>query len=109
MSGSEHRDPGVAIATPLTPQHATAVSVAVNNSDIVLVFMVMQPHFGTSGLVPQMTVAPVSAISLAPVAAKQLVRQISQAIESFETATTSTVPDVGDISVQEPTVERETS
>lgn len=83
---------------PLKPQHATIVNVAINNSDFVLVFAVIEPHFSNEGLTPQVSLESVATVSLSPIAAKQLLRGLSLAIQNFEISTKSTIPQMGELS-----------
>lgn len=96
MSGSEtHRDPG---PTTVTPAHATTCHIAITNSDFVLVFAVAKPSWRSSqGLVMGMELEPVSTVSLSPIAAKQLLNQLTRAISGFEASTHSTIPEIGEV------------
>lgn len=81
----------------LQPIHATAVNLAVNNSDFVLVFVQITPILGQEGLTSQIAVVPVATVSMSPATAKQLRRQLDLAIGGFEESTGVTIPDLGSI------------
>ncbi len=82
----------------VTPKHASTVHLAITNSDFVLVFAVLKPLWEASrGLVQGLVLEEVATVSLSPIAAKQLLRQIKQAIEGFEAETGSIIPQMGEI------------
>ena len=84
----------------LMAAHAAIASIAVLNADFVLVFSAIKPAWDPQrGLVAGGELEPVSTVSINPIAAKQLLRQLGHAIENFEEATKSAIPDVGDIAV----------
>jgi hypothetical protein len=85
-------------AFTVTPTHATTCHIAINNSDFVLVFAIIKSAWNPQqGLVPGGALEPVATVSVSPVVAKQLVRQLSQAVAGFEGATHSTIPEMGEL------------
>jgi hypothetical protein len=80
---------------PLHLQHATTTHISVNNADFVIVFGQILPFFGHEGLVGRFTLEPVSAISLSPMTAKQLLKMLASAVSNFEAQTGVLIPELG--------------
>ena len=78
--------------------HAASVGIVVHNADFILAFHSTLPVVKNRGLTPEANLISVANISISPYVAKQLMRQLQQAVEEFERATGSTIPDLGQIS-----------
>lgn len=82
----------------VTPKHAATVHLAITNADFVLVFAILKPFWeAQQGLVPGMSLEEVATISLSPITAKQLLRQLTRAIDGFEAVTGVVIPEMGEI------------
>jgi len=82
--------------------HAASVGIVVHNADFILAFYSAIPTVKNSGLTLDANLASVSNISISPYVAKQLMRQLQQAVGEFERATGSVIPDLGQISTSNP-------